>query len=78
MRRRPARRNKERRIRNLAVRVPRRVVRRSRLSHDVDFGRLPTDDLFMVGDPARDERERGEVGEREVVVGIFAIGRRLQ
>ena len=43
------------------------------MSHDVDFGRLPTDDLFMVGDPVCDERERGEVEEREFVIRIFAV-----
>jgi hypothetical protein len=63
-RRRPARREKKR--------------GGSRLCHDVDLGRLPTDDLFMVGDPSCDKRERGEVEERGLVVGIAAIRRLLQ
>ena len=43
------------------------------MSPDVDQGRLPTDDLFMVGDPVFDERERGEGREREFVIRIFAV-----
>ena len=79
MRRRPAGIEKERRRkRNLAVWVPVWKVFRSRLRHHVDLDRIPTDDLFMVGDPACDRRERGEVEERESVMRIFAIRRLLQ